>query len=57
MNKNIITNSPNQASDVLIAETAINNELILVTRDANLAKLIREFGGTSVHTNNLPQLK
>ena len=53
-NKAINSKTPNQIGDVLIAETAINNDLILVTNDANLTQLTREFGGTSVSTNNLP---
>jgi predicted nucleic acid-binding protein len=53
-NKAVNSKTPNQIGDVLIAETAINNDLVLVTNDANLTQLTREFGGTSVSTSNLP---
>jgi predicted nucleic acid-binding protein len=53
-NKWINVKTPNQISDVLIAETAINNDLILVTCDKNLTQLVGELGGTSVHPNSLP---
>lgn len=42
-NKAINSKTPNQIDDVLIAETVINNDLILVTNDANLTELTREF--------------
>ena len=52
-NKAINSKTPNQINDVLIAETAINNDLILVTNDANLTHVTREFGGATVRTSNL----
>ena len=36
---------PNQSRDARIAETAIKNGLILVTRDGNLGKVVQEYGG------------
>jgi hypothetical protein len=39
---------PNQLCDILIAETAIRNELILVSRDENLRTVIVEFGGHAI---------
>jgi predicted nucleic acid-binding protein len=53
-NKSINKKTPNQVGDVLIAETTIINDLVLVTNDINLTTLVREFGGKSIHTNNLP---
>ena len=38
-NKKVNAKTPNQFADVLIAETAINNNLVLVTNDENLATL------------------
>lgn len=38
----------NQLRDILIAETAIKNGAILVTRDANLRQVVSEFGGRTV---------
>jgi predicted nucleic acid-binding protein len=35
----------NQDRDVIIAETAIKNDAILVSRDENLRKVVTEFGG------------
>ena len=38
----------NQACDILIAETAISNNLTLVSNDANLRTLTIEFGGHAI---------
>jgi type I restriction enzyme S subunit len=38
----------NQARDVLIAETCIKNNLVLVSDDKNLRRTIREFGGQAI---------
>jgi predicted nucleic acid-binding protein len=37
-----------QLRDILIAETAIMNQAILVTGDRNLQKVVSEFGGRSI---------
>lgn len=47
----------NQIRDVLIAETAIKNDAILVTDDLNLRQMTIEFGGSSItceQFNHLP---
>ena len=36
---------PNNIQDALIAETALNNKITLVTEDRNLAQVVNEFGG------------
>jgi hypothetical protein len=38
----------NQLCDILIAETAIRNQLILVSGDANLRTVTIEFGGRAI---------
>ena len=38
----------NNARDVLIAETAIRRNLVLVTDDGHLAEVVRESGGTVI---------
>lgn len=38
----------NNAQDVLIAETALLNQLALVTADADLAEVMKMFGGKVV---------
>lgn len=38
----------NQASDILIALTSIKNNLVLVTEDRNLKKVVEEFGGCAI---------
>jgi predicted nucleic acid-binding protein len=44
---------PNNIQDVLIAETAIANSLILVTEDHDLARVVTEFGGAVCTLNDL----
>lgn len=39
--------SPNNQKDALIAETAIKNNLVLVTHDSNLLQVITELGGSA----------
>ncbi|HXX17957.1 MAG TPA: hypothetical protein VEJ46_01005 [Candidatus Acidoferrum sp.] len=41
-------NIRNQLRDILIAETAIRNGATLVTGDANLRKVVLEFGGRAI---------
>jgi hypothetical protein len=43
----------NQDRDVIIAETAIKNDAILVSRDENLRKVVTEFGGTAIDLADL----
>ena len=38
----------NQLRDILIAETSIKNDAILVSRDENLRKVVSEFGGQAI---------
>ena len=38
----------NQDRDILIAETAIKNHAVLVSRDENLRQVVLEFGGCSI---------
>jgi predicted nucleic acid-binding protein len=38
----------NQLRDILIAETAIKNNAILITRDRNLRQVVSEFGGWAI---------
>ena len=45
----------NNKQDVLIAETAIRNGLILVTEDRKLAQIVSELGGKSVGFKELLQ--
>jgi predicted nucleic acid-binding protein len=40
-------NKKNNAQDILIAITALNRQLTLVTDDASLSSMFREFGGTA----------
>jgi predicted nucleic acid-binding protein len=40
--------NPNQLRDILIAETAIQNVAILVSGDANLRRVVSEFGGQAI---------
>jgi len=41
-------NLHNQARDILIAETAIKNNAVLVSGDKNLRRTVREFGGCAI---------
>jgi hypothetical protein len=46
----------NQLRDILIAETAIKNEAILISNDCNLRKVVSEFGGCAISLDEfLPQ--
>jgi predicted nucleic acid-binding protein len=38
----------NQTCDILIAETALKNEAVLVSDDSNLRQVIAEFGGRAI---------
>jgi predicted nucleic acid-binding protein len=38
----------NKMRDILIAETAIKNHAVLVTRDCNLRQVVYEFGGRAI---------
>jgi predicted nucleic acid-binding protein len=38
----------NKMRDILIAETAIKNHAVLVTRDCNLRRVVSEFGGRAI---------
>jgi len=38
----------NQTTDVLIAETALKNDAVLITGDVNLRTMFHEFGGRAV---------
>lgn len=38
----------NQLRDILIAETALETGLVLITADQNLARVMRDFGGTAI---------
>jgi len=38
----------NNNCDILIGETALRNEFVLVTDDADLAKVVREFYGKTM---------
>jgi len=44
------TRQPNQILDILLAETAIKNELTLVSGDRNLRCVTKEFGGRAIET-------
>lgn len=44
----------NQKRDILIAETAIKNEAVLVSGDSNLRKVVFEFGGHAISLNDFP---
>jgi predicted nucleic acid-binding protein len=46
-------NAANQVRDVLIAETAMKNGAILVSRDSNLRQVVSEFGGKCTDPDNL----
>jgi len=43
----------NNGKDVLIAETAIRNGYALVTDDSDLANVVREFNGKTIHFHEL----
>jgi predicted nuclease of predicted toxin-antitoxin system len=43
----------NQRRDILIAETAIRSELILISGDANLRTMAIEFGGRAIDREQL----
>jgi predicted nucleic acid-binding protein len=44
---------PNQQRDILIAETAVKNGLMLVSSDANLRRVTTEFGGSAIKLEEL----
>ena len=43
----------NNGKDVLIAETAIRNGYVLATDDGDLANVVREFNGKTIHFHEL----
>lgn len=43
----------NNGKDVLIAETAIRNGYVLATDDSDLANVVREFNGKTIHFHEL----
>ena len=43
----------NNGKDVLIAETAIRNGYALVTDDSDLANVVRELNGKTIHFHEL----
>lgn len=47
----------NQERDILIAETAIKNNAILVTGDRNLRQVVSEFGGRAIDPFSLQVLE
>jgi predicted nucleic acid-binding protein len=47
---------PNQARDILIAETALANDLVFISADQNLVSIFEEFGGKAIHSNQLEKL-
>lgn len=44
---------PNNMQDLIIAETAMANNLILVTHDRDLSTVITEFGGSTCSLNEI----
>jgi rRNA-processing protein FCF1 len=45
--------SRNQTRDILIAETAMKNGAVLISSDANLRKVVHEFGGQAISLEEL----